>query len=219
MERKVIVVCSIVGFLGLLSAAMGFAAEATKIKASQIQFPTPTTCVYPGSPALVLGLASAIALMVAHIILNISTGCICCRRTPVQNTSSWTLALVCFVISWSTFVVAFLLLLTSAALNDERGDDAMSFGNYNCYVTKPGVFSGAAVLSLVSVILGIVYYRVVNLLKKTEVRPPSPLWAVPIAQPVNLNGIAMGRPVHPSPSSSQDAVFVHEDTYMRKQLA
>lgn len=32
MERKVIIVCSVVGFLGLLSAATGFAAEAKRIK-------------------------------------------------------------------------------------------------------------------------------------------------------------------------------------------
>lgn len=32
MERKVIVVCIVVGFLGLLAAALGFAAEAKRIK-------------------------------------------------------------------------------------------------------------------------------------------------------------------------------------------
>lgn len=32
MERKVVVVCAVVGFLGLLSAALSFAAEATRIK-------------------------------------------------------------------------------------------------------------------------------------------------------------------------------------------
>lgn len=32
MERKVLIVCGFVGFLGLLSAATGFGAEATRIK-------------------------------------------------------------------------------------------------------------------------------------------------------------------------------------------
>jgi hypothetical protein len=32
MERKVVVVCSVVGFLGVLSAALGFAAEGTRVK-------------------------------------------------------------------------------------------------------------------------------------------------------------------------------------------
>lgn len=32
MERKSIIICGVVGFLGLLSAVTGFAAEATRIK-------------------------------------------------------------------------------------------------------------------------------------------------------------------------------------------
>jgi len=32
MERKVVAVCAVVGFLGVLSAALGFAAEATRVK-------------------------------------------------------------------------------------------------------------------------------------------------------------------------------------------
>ena len=38
MERKVVVVCAVVGFLGVLSAALGFAAEGTRVKVS---FPIP----------------------------------------------------------------------------------------------------------------------------------------------------------------------------------
>jgi len=34
MERKVMIVCCVVGFLGLLSAATSFAAEATRVKVS-----------------------------------------------------------------------------------------------------------------------------------------------------------------------------------------
>ena len=32
MERKALVVCALVGFLGVLSAALGFAAEGTRVK-------------------------------------------------------------------------------------------------------------------------------------------------------------------------------------------
>lgn len=32
MDRKALLICSVIGFLGLLSAAAGFAAEATRIK-------------------------------------------------------------------------------------------------------------------------------------------------------------------------------------------
>ncbi|KAK3042785.1 hypothetical protein RJ639_001058 [Escallonia herrerae] len=210
MERKVIVVCTVVGFLGLLSAALGFAAEAKRIKGSQVQFPSPSECVYPRSPAMALGLSAAMALMIAQITVNVATGCICCRRGPHQSNANWTLALVCFIVSWFTFVIAFLLLLTGAALNDQHGQENMYFGNYYCYVVKRGVFAGAAALSVASVALGIMYY--VTLTSTKDIN-------IPIGGPSapNHSGIAMGQPQFP-PQNSQDPVFVHEDTYMRRQF-
>ncbi|CAL5367898.1 unnamed protein product [Camellia sinensis] len=275
MERKVIVVCSVVGFLGLLCAVTGFAAEATRIKdqvldmvmdyhakrlGSQVQSDSSSMCNYPSSPAFGLGLTAALALMVAQIIINVTTGCICCRRGPHQSNSNWTVALICFVVSCDhsaiildstsdisilcklmkasshrfTFVIAFLLLLTGAALNDQHGEETMYFGNYYCYVVKPGVFAGAAVLSLASVILGIAYYLALNSVKDSN----DSSWGGP---PPNQSGIAMGQP-HPPPNAqafppptaqayppptaqaypppnTQTPVFVHEDTYMRRQFA
>ncbi|KAJ0079792.1 hypothetical protein Patl1_24224 [Pistacia atlantica] len=100
MERKVLIVCSFVGFLGLLSAATGFGAEATRIKGSDVDTTDPSQCSYPRSPALGLGLTAAVSLMIAQITINVATGCICCRRGPHPSQSNWTIALVCFVVSW-----------------------------------------------------------------------------------------------------------------------
>ncbi|KAL1547343.1 protein MODIFYING WALL LIGNIN-1-like [Salvia divinorum] len=212
MERRVIIVCCVVGFLGLLSAATGFAAEAKRIKGSQVMFPSASTCVYPRSPALVLGLTAAVSLMIAQIIINVSTGCICCWRVSHQSSSSWTTALVCFVVSWFTFVVAFLLLLTGAALNNQHGEESLYFDNYYCYVVKPGVFAGAAVLSLASVALGICYY-----LTLTSGKDGNEAWGAPV--PPGRGGIAMGQPQFPPRDAEAPPVFVHEDTYMRRQFA
>lgn len=210
MERKVLLVSCAVGFLGLLSAATGFGAEATRIKGSQVQFLSTTQCVYPRSPALALGLTAAAALMVAQVMINASTGCICCKRTIEPLNSNWKMALVCFVISWFTFVIAFLLLLTGAALNDQHGLESMYFGNYYCYVVKPGVFATGAVLSLASITLGITYY-----LTFTSAKSGNNPWGNSVP---NQGSIAMGQPQFP-PQSTQDPVFVHEDTYMRRQFA
>lgn len=106
-----------------------------------------------------------------------------------------------------TFVIAFLLLLTGAALNDQHGVENMYFGNYYCYVVKPGVFAGGASLSISSVVLGIVYYISLNSAKILSNNPPNES---------NIN-IAMGQPQFP-PQNTQDPVFVHEDTYMRRQF-
>ncbi|CAA2968075.1 PREDICTED: uncharacterized protein LOC109194085 [Olea europaea subsp. europaea] len=148
--------------------------------------------------------------MIAQIVINVATGCICCRKGPHQSNSNWTLALICFVVSWFTFVIAFLLLLTGAALNDQHGEENLYFGSYYCYVMKPGVFAGAALLSLASVFLGIVYYLIL-----TSAKDGSNLWHGPVHP--GQGGIAMGQPQIP-PQNAQDPVFVHPDTYMRRQF-
>lgn len=103
-----------------------------------------------------------------------------------------------------SFIIAFLLLLTGAALNDQRGQERMYFGDY-CYVVKSGVFSGGAVLSLASVALAIVYY--VALSSKN-----AQSWGAD----QNQGGIAMSYPQ--VPPAQANPVFVHEDTYNRQQF-
>lgn len=113
-----------------------------------------------------------------------------------------------------TFVIAFLLLLTGAALNDQHGEESTYFGNYYCYVVKPGVFAGGALLSFASVAFGIVYYVTLTTGKNTS----NNAWGD--SSYPNQGGIAMGQPQIPvpPPQSSQEPVFVHEDTYIRRQF-
>ncbi|KAM0935715.1 putative modifying wall lignin-1/2 [Dioscorea sansibarensis] len=204
MEKKVVWVSMAVGFLGILSAALGFAAEATRVKASEVKTSIPGECIYPKTPALVLGLSSAVALMIAQAMVSTIAGCLCCKKQRYSSETNWSIALIAFIVSWVTFIIAFLLLLTGAALNDQRGQESMYFGSY-CYVVKPGVFAGGAVLALASVTLGIVYYVALSNFKSTQT------WG-----PQSNQGIAMARPEIP-PQSSQP-VFVHEDTYNRRQV-
>lgn len=106
-----------------------------------------------------------------------------------------------------TFVVAFLLLLGGAALNDQHGVENEYFSYYYCYVVKPGVFAVSAALCLASVTLGIFYYLTISSGKETPFGGP----AAP-----NQTGIAMGQAQ--VPPTSHDPVFVHEDTYVRRQF-
>ncbi|CAD5168265.1 unnamed protein product [Musa acuminata subsp. malaccensis] len=205
MEKNVVMVCAAVGFLGLLSAALGFAAEATRIKVSDVQTTTLGVCTYPRSPALALGLIAAVALMIAQAIINTVSGCICCKKYPNPSDTNWTIGLISFIASWVTFIIAFVLLLSGAALNDQWGQERMYFGEY-CYVVRSGVFSGGAVLSLASVALGIVYY--VSSSSPKNMQP----WS-----PQQNQGIALGQPQIP-PQVQTTPVFVHEDTYIRQQF-
>ncbi|KAF6135836.1 hypothetical protein GIB67_028155 [Kingdonia uniflora] len=260
MRKRVLMVCIIVGFLGLSVVALGFAAEAKKTKemgidnfakiivglpcfcspvesvekinasccvndhvvvwllisklmavlndflvASEVQFTAPSVCSYPRTPALHLGLAASIVLVMAQVIIIFEAGCICCKRNSHLSNSSCSASLICFVY-WFTFVMAFLLLLfTGAALNERHEKEKIYFANH-CYVVKPGVFTGGSLLSLASVTLGIVYYLTVSSAKDrfTSAGP-------------NQGGIAMGQPQFPPQSTQQEPVFVHEDTYLRRQ--
>ncbi|KAG6481578.1 hypothetical protein ZIOFF_058182 [Zingiber officinale] len=158
-------------------------------------------CIYPKSPALVLGLVSSLALVMAQVTINIVAGCICCKKHSGPPNTNWTIGLISFIASWVSFILAFLLLLTGAALNDQRSQEMMYFGY--CYVVKPGVFAGGAVLSLASIALGIVYYVALSSQNAQ------------ICDTQQNQGIAMGNPQFPAHVTP---VFVHEDTYNRRQF-
>lgn len=69
-----------------------------------MQAPEPGQCVYPKSPALYLGLTSAVALMMAQAIINTVAGCICCKKHPHPSDKNWTVALVSFIVSWYFYI-------------------------------------------------------------------------------------------------------------------
>lgn len=156
--------------------------------------------------------------MLSFVILLVSYCCCCCTLKlcfAILSISFEGVNNACsFLYSphWCrfSFVIAFLLLLTGSALNDRHGVESMYFGNYYCYVVKPGVFAGGAVLSLASVTLGIFYYLTLNSAKNSNNNP--------CGNSVQGPAIAMGQPQFPPQNNAQDPVFVHEDTYMRRQF-
>ncbi|KAK7818802.1 protein VASCULATURE COMPLEXITY AND CONNECTIVITY [Quercus suber] len=152
MERTVVVICAVVGVLGFSSVILGFVAEATKIKLSQVTFDG-FNCVRPQSPATALGLVAVLAIILAQIIISVATGCICCccKRGSHPNSSNWIKAQICFVFSWITVVIAAIVLLLASSYNVYNS-------TAQCYVTKPGVFAAGAILCLASVVLGLASY-------------------------------------------------------------
>ncbi|TYH60236.1 hypothetical protein ES332_D08G279400v1 [Gossypium tomentosum] len=146
MEKKG-TLCFVVALLGIISAGAGFAAEVTRVKASQV--------------TLELG--------------ECQRFCFCCKRNNAQSHSSnWTKALCFYIVSWITFMTAVGLLLTGAALNDRRGEQVYKDGGIYCYVIKPGVFAVGAVLSALSSIFGVFYYQTLNSKAKDASNAPIP---------------------------------------------
>ncbi|CAN6328123.1 unnamed protein product [Urochloa humidicola] len=114
MDKTAIIVCSVIGSLGMFSAILGFSAEGTKL--------TPYTilvygddCIYPQNPALGLGFCAAIFLLVAQVTFSAAGGCCgCCRSRSIPSETKRIAGIVCSVFSWIAAVIAWALLIEGA---------------------------------------------------------------------------------------------------------
>uniref|UniRef100_A0A452Z705 Uncharacterized protein n=1 Tax=Aegilops tauschii subsp. strangulata TaxID=200361 RepID=A0A452Z705_AEGTS len=156
MDQKMIIVCSVVGSLGVLSAVLGFSAEGTKLTVSDL-YVGGGLCLYPQNPALGLGVCAVIFLVVAQIAFAVVGGCCgCCRSRAIPSETNRIIGVVCAVFSWIMAIIAFALLVTGAAWNTTGTREPSPFGL--CYVLKDGIFAGGAVLTLVATALGLTSY-------------------------------------------------------------
>ncbi|KAK1436185.1 hypothetical protein QVD17_01963 [Tagetes erecta] len=154
MESRLVGFCIIVAGLGIISAATGFAAEVTRVKASDVYIES-DSCNYPSNPALTLGIVAAIFAIVTRIYITVTYGgSSCCRNDPNSNPISKFL----YALSWVASIIAVVLLLAAAGINNEAGGQFDSYGYVTCYVVKPGIYALGAVLALLSAIFGIAAY-------------------------------------------------------------
>ncbi|KAK6926139.1 DESIGUAL/Modifying wall lignin-1/2, partial [Dillenia turbinata] len=157
MDKNEKVICCLVGLAGLLAAALAFGAEGTREDKSPDADIPDASCEFPTTESTTLGLVAAHALLFAQLCVSIAAKCCCCHRGPRPSNSKWKLALSSFVVSWVICVIVYLFLLTADVLNNQRGGESTASDYFFCLVT-PGVFSGAGILSLVTVALGIFYF-------------------------------------------------------------
>ncbi|KAI3792528.1 hypothetical protein L2E82_06410 [Cichorium intybus] len=170
MERKVVGFCAVAAVLGIISAATGFAGESTRIKISQVSIQN-GLCVYPTSPALALGIIAAMFTIVTRIYMSVLFGSSRCRKI---NPNPNPLSNLFFVLSWVASVVAVVILLTAAVLNNKQSrvniDPSYGFIT-SCYVVKPGIFAAGGVLALLSAVFGIAAYVILPSATKATTSP------------------------------------------------
>ncbi|KAK1436184.1 hypothetical protein QVD17_01962 [Tagetes erecta] len=186
MESNAVVFCAVVAVLGIISAGTGFAGELTRVKADDV-YVEDNSCVYPTSPALALGVISAVFAIITQVYITFGFGgCRCCQNdansTPISKLLS--------VLSWVATVVAVTLLLAAAGLNHREGGEVDSYGYFTCYVVKPGIFAAGAILALLSAVFGIAAF--------VTVPPPPAIQTATtpaVAYPVGANVVAEKIPV------------------------
>lgn len=191
MEILRFVISLVVGFLGLLVAVLGVVAEVKRVKLDDIGEDSNGMCSYPTSPSEALGIVAGLVLLVAQVIANAAPGCVCCCGGLYRSSCKKTIAIICLVISWITFIVAFSTLIAGAVLSGRHITTTDSFGNIFCSYVRPGIFAGGAVFAILTVLCAIVYY-----LLTVEVKNPIK------GKPTQNQNIAMAQP-QPPPYSGQ----------------
>ncbi|XP_035542227.1 uncharacterized protein LOC109012526 [Juglans regia] len=195
-EKKVVLICIVVGLLGLLSAATAFVAELKRIKGSQVEI-TQYQCLYPSSPAITLASTAALALLIARLIITFATRCGCCHGSTHPSKSTSTVARFLCFFAWITFVIGFTILLAAAAVSNKHDIETTYSGNYivySCPVVRHGVFAAGAVLSLVSSILGIIYFILISA-NQGDIPSDNPKQG-------EQGGIAIGEPQFPQKNNN-----------------
>ncbi|XBJ18232.1 hypothetical protein VPH35_009446 [Triticum aestivum] len=182
MDQRMIIVSSIIGSLGVLSAILGFSAEGTKLTVWTV-YRYRGVCLYPQNPALGLGVCAAIFLIVGQIIFAVVGGCCgCCKSRAIPSETNQVIGIVCARAKW----------------NDTGTRYSSGYGG--CYVLKDGIFAGGAVLTLVATALGLTSYIMLS------TQPAATATATAAATPpAGGAGIAMGQPQFPQPSPAPNA--------------
>ncbi|RLN28351.1 hypothetical protein C2845_PM05G36930 [Panicum miliaceum] len=202
MDKTMIIVCAVVGSLGVLSAILGFSAEGTKL--------TPYTilvygdeCIYPQNPALGLGVCAAIFLLAAQVTSTAVGGCCgCCKSRSIPSETKRIVGVVCAVVSWIAAAIAWVLLIVGASWNANVVRVAAPY----CPYLKDGIFAGAGVLSLAATALGIASYVMTRTQRAKVAAPPAPAKA---GEPKIPPGSAQGNngpdaPNQESPATDQE---------------
>ncbi|KAK9076655.1 hypothetical protein SSX86_004989 [Deinandra increscens subsp. villosa] len=149
----------VVAVLGIISAAVGFAAEVTRVKRHDVRI-VEYSCVYPSSPAVALGFISAGFAIITQVVISFTIGacCSCCKNDP----NSTPISKLMSVFSRVATVIGVVLLLAASRLNTSAGGEVDTYNYTKCYVVKPGIFATGATLALLSVVFGIAAYVTVS---------------------------------------------------------
>ncbi|KAK1414351.1 hypothetical protein QVD17_30095 [Tagetes erecta] len=148
-QRSRVKLTIVVAMIGLLSVALGFTLEATKIQLDDVIDPYGQGCTYPShSHSITLGVLAIVALLAFRVY---------CPET--RNSSS--MVQLSRYLSWVAWFVAMIFYIFGVLMTTKQGDTLEYVDGfesyYSCNVVKPGIFGAGASFALTSVILENVY--------------------------------------------------------------
>ncbi|KAJ8442445.1 hypothetical protein Cgig2_018722 [Carnegiea gigantea] len=158
-SKSIVVSASAIVF-GALAVALSILAYEKRIKTEEVGV-TSKVCNYPFSPSFALGIIAALALLVEQLIISGGIGCFCCGGTKCPTNCCGITSLIVYILSWLSFLIAFMGLIATAILNNHHylaNKYPRSDTESGCKTGKENLFLGAAVWCVFTVGLGLISY-------------------------------------------------------------
>ncbi|XP_074320399.1 uncharacterized protein LOC141657156 [Silene latifolia] len=140
---------------GLAAAGLSFLAYAKRIKVDDISVDKQGGCIYPGSTAaFAIGIVAAFFILIHQILMTSGTTCFCCgRRFPCNFCGI--ISLILFILSWLSFVITFVGLVSSAIYNNKsllvsKNYRSVSGRKEECLIENESLFLGAAIWCVIT---------------------------------------------------------------------
>ncbi|RCV43435.1 hypothetical protein SETIT_9G294200v2 [Setaria italica] len=157
MRMHVVVVCSVVGFLGLVVVILGVAAEAATaqawVSAGEIDIDDGglnVKCVYRATPALGCGIVAALLALTSQVAVTYASLCSwCCRTWELPKETRRIVGIALSAVSWIIVIIVVALFIAGAAMNTDQKRGLTA--DEKCPI-DPGsaLFAAATVFSVVA---------------------------------------------------------------------
>ncbi|KAE9611757.1 hypothetical protein Lal_00011529 [Lupinus albus] len=140
--------------------AIGAEVRSSKAEVVSDEYDNRTYCVYTTDASTDYGLAAVVILILAQVVVNTVTRCLCCGNGLVSGGSS-TCSVILYILSWVSFLGAEACFIAGSAKNAYHTKyigDYLKHDLYSCATLRKGVFAAAAALTLFSMLASILYY-------------------------------------------------------------
>ncbi|KAJ7557933.1 hypothetical protein O6H91_04G016500 [Diphasiastrum complanatum] len=176
-----LILSSFVFYLVAFGLALGANAHRSKVTIQYDYGSEITVCKYTKDVATGLGVGAFLFLLLGQVLITGFTRCLCCS-TALRPGSARVFAIIFFIFSWLSFIVAAICLIAGATRAAYRTRATGYFGadNLTCETLRKGIFEAAAAFTLFTLLLSEGYYL-------CQVKAQEQNW-----QPYNYGGPTVG---------------------------
>lgn len=167
-----LVICiTLVFYLTAFGLALGAMARRSKGDLTTVDADLGTLrCQYTTDIATGLAAGALIFLLIAQLFISVVTRCLCCGGTGYKPGGARVLAVVVFIFSWISFIIAAAALLAGASQNkiQTKGLFYSTGPNVTCRQVQKSLFAAGAAFTFLTMLLAEVYYVLVSKAREGE---------------------------------------------------